>query len=291
MQEYPGIEMEERGGDLLLRGVRDLDLRQTLDGGQAFRFSEQPDGSFAGVARRRKLRVRLDGDVLTVFDAPLSDAAVWLDYFDLARDYGAIARALSAAHPSLAAACERARGVRVLRQDGWEALCTFILSQNNNIPRIKGLVARLCECFGGELAPDTYDFPSPQRLAACAQEDLAPVRAGFRAAYVLDAARRVASGEIDLDALRVMPYGDAAGTLRRIKGVGPKVADCALLYGFGRMEAFPRDVWINRAVATLFGEAGLPDCARESAGIAQQFLFAYARAEKIGVEARAKKDA
>lgn len=254
----------------------DFDPAQTFDCGQAFRFSPLPDGTWTGVAgsRRAVVERRADGIAVTCFCRDGDCTSAWADYFDCARDYGALRRRLSA-HPVLCRAAAYSPGLRLLRQDGWEALCTFILSQNNNIARIRGLVDRLCRLCGDPLGDDVFAFPSASALAPLTETDLAPVRMGFRAKYVLDAARRVASGDIDLEALRRLPLDEARAELRRIRGVGPKVADCALLYGFGRVECYPRDVWIKRA-DSLFPD-GFPSAFADVAGLAQQYLFHYCR--------------
>lgn len=213
------------------------------------------------------------------------DQQFWKDYFDLDRDYAAI-QALLSQDPVLAQACRNAPGIRILRQDGWEALCTFIISQNNNIQRIGGIVGRLCDAFG-DLIPGAggiRSFPRPERLAPLSREDLAPLRVGFRDRYILDAACRTslppvpsANGEpVSLRAVRQAPLAEAKAMLMSILGVGTKVADCALLFGFGRLECVPQDVWIKRVMARWYPH-GLPDYALPYAGIAQQYLFHYAR--------------
>ena len=147
----------------------------------------------------------------------------------------------------MAKACKFASGIRLLRQDSWEVLCSFIISQNNNIPRIKGIISRLCEHYQG--------FPTPQELANENIDSLSFLRAGFRAKYILDASRLVASGELDLDKVAIMPIDDARKALMTIKGVGPKVAECALLFGMYRTEAFPIDVWIKRVLEEYYLKA------------------------------------
>ncbi len=168
-------------------------------------------------------------------------------------------------------------GIRVLRQEPWETLCTFILSANNNIPRIKGIVERLCQGWG-ETIPKTAlrAFPTPERLAALSPGELAPIRAGWRSEYLLDAARRVAAGQLDLLALAQLPTEEALAGLLEVKGVGEKVARCVLLFGFGRVECIPMDVWMKRVMAELYPR-GLPRYLRPYGGIAQQTLFHYYR--------------
>ena len=166
-------------------------------------------------------------------------------------------------------------------QEPWETLCSFIISQNNNIPRIKGIIDRLCMNFG-ENQNGVYTFPSANIIAKLSLEDLSVLRSGFRAKYILDAAKKVSSGEIDLDTLKSMDIDSARQELMKIKGVGPKVADCTLLFALEHIEAFPKDVWIKRAMEKLFG-GQLPECAVPYAGIVQEYIFYYARTTKLDI--------
>lgn len=256
----------------------ELDLAQTLDCGQCFRFDERPDGSWHGVARHRPLTLRQTGEgVLLQSVSPAEFESFWRGYFDFGRDYAAIRESYRADRTLYTCACF-SPGMRVLRQDAWEALLSFIISQNNNVKRIKGIVRRLCLAFGEPIgnADGDYAFPSPAALADRREEELAPLRAGWRASYLLDAARRVAGGEIDLGAVAAMPLAEARKALQTIRGVGPKVAECVLLYGMGRLEAFPLDVWMKRAMTQLF-PGRTPESFGDCAGIAQQYIFHYCR--------------
>ncbi len=268
------------GNNLIL--ISDMDLAQTLDCGQAFRWSEE-NGVWSGVAFGKNLRLSQSGDRITLYNTTLVDFdAVWRDYFDLDRDYGAVKEAVSG-NEVIKTAVDFAGGIHILRQDPWETVCSFIISSNNNIPRIKGIITRLCETYGEPISGGGYAFPTPQALCSLTVEDLAPLRSGFRAKYILDAARKFASGEIDISALYTLPIDGARAELMKISGVGPKVADCALLFGWSRVECFPVDVWIRRAMEMLFGENGLPDEAKPYAGIVQQYIFHYARTTKLDI--------
>ena len=256
-------------------GVYDLDLAQTLDCGQSFRW-EQTDKGFRGIAFNREVTMRLDGETLFIDNSTEEDFEnIWKNYLDMGTDYGEIRRKIGLIHPVLSEAGAYAPGIRILRQEPWEALCTFIISQNNNIKRIKGIVARLCESFG-EQAGGGYAFPTAERLAGLERSDLAPLRAGFRDKYILDAARKVSDGEVELEICRELPYDEARAELMKIKGVGIKVADCTLLFGMHRVEAFPVDVWMKRALEILFPGMAASDFG-EYAGIAQQYIFHYSR--------------
>lgn len=266
----------ETENGILFKNVRDFDLAQTLDCGQSFRWEELENGDFKGVAFDREVTVHLDGGEFYIFGGKAEDGALWGDYFDLDFDYGIIKNELSALSPVLKSAAEYAPGIRILKQDSWEALCSFIISQNNNIPRIKGIIKRLCESFGDKTPDGGFTFPSAQRLSQLTVEDLAPLKSGFRAKYLIDAALKVSSGEINLNEVRIMPIDEARQSLMKIKGVGPKVAECALLYGMHRLECFPMDVWMKRAMAVLLPEFTIEDLG-QYAGIAQQYIFHYSR--------------
>lgn len=266
----------ETENGILYKSVSDFDLAQTLDCGQSFRWEEQENGDFKGVAFDREVVVRLDGGDFYIFGGKKEDSDLWSSYFDLDFDYGVIKDELSDLSPVLKSAAEYAPGIRILKQDSWEALCSFIISQNNNIPRIKGIIKRLCESFGDKTADGGYTFPGAQRLSQLTVEDLAPLRSGFRAKYLIDAAQKVAAGEVNLDDVKSMPINEARQSLMKIKGVGPKVAECALLYGMHRLECFPMDVWMKRAMAVLLPEFTIEDLG-QYAGIAQQYIFHYSR--------------
>ncbi len=272
--EYICIENEN---SVVAEGVKDLDLAQTLDCGQSFRWSEQEDGSFCGVAFGRSVSVKLDGDKLTIFNATKEDFInIWYDYFDLGLDYGEVRKTISKINPMLEQMAKYAPGIRILRQEPYEALCTFIISQNNNIKRIKGIVSRLCESFGKRLSDGTYAFPTPEKMASLSAEDLAPLRAGFRNRYLIDAAQKVCLGEVNLELCKTLDYEQARKELMKITGVGTKVADCTLLFGMHRIEAFPIDVWMKRAMEKLFPDMTADDFG-QYAGIAQQYIFHYSR--------------
>lgn len=249
--------------------INGFDLAETLECGQCFRWNRQEDGSYTGVASGRILNISRE-NLPRALEDPF-----WREYFDFGLDYEKIRSGLAASDPVLARAAEFAPGMRILNQEPWEALCSFIISQNNNIPRIKGIVARLCREFGRDIGGE-YAFPPAEVLASLEEKDLGEVRCGFRARYLIDAAKKTARGEIDFDELKRIPLGEARAKLMTIVGVGPKVADCALLYGLHRLEAFPMDVWMKRAMGTLF-PGREPESFGAYAGIAQQYIFHYSR--------------
>lgn len=268
----------QENNNIVLENVPCFDVGLCLDCGQAFRWSQNSENVWSGIAKGKYLEILQNGNRITLFNTSEEEFNnIWYTYFDLGRDYEKIIEGFDDA--DIARACATFPGIRILKQDEWEALCSFIISANNNIPRIKAIVTRLCENFGKKI-DGGYTFPEPEILAELSCEDLAPIRAGFRAKYIIDAAQKVASREVDIEKIKAMPFAEAKVQLLRIKGVGEKVAQCTLLYGFGRTEAFPRDVWVNRIVAELYPD-GLPKCISgetgEYAGIAQQYLFHWRR--------------
>lgn len=261
---------------IIFENIKDLDLNMTFNCGQCFRWKESDSKAFSGVVRGRAVTVHMNKTSLIINNACESDRGMWEDYFDLSLDYGEIIDRLSTLHPVMKDAAAFSRGIRILSQEPFEALITFIISQNNNIGRITGIVGRLCTHFGEEIGDSSFAFPTAKTLASLSEDDLIPIRAGFRHRYILDAARKIDNCEIDLEALRIMPYEDARKTLMTIKGVGVKVADCVLLYGLHRLDGFPMDVWMKRAMKELFDDMN-PDVFGEYAGIAQQMIFHYSR--------------
>lgn len=261
-----------RGCDIIV-SERDLDLDETLDCGQAFRWKKiasDHDCTYEGRFLNDYLMVSQEKSGQFIFHNTTEEDFLgkWVDYFDLSIDYSEIKRRLSE-DETLSKACGFAGGIRLLRQDKWECLISFIISQNNNIPRIKGIIDRLCERYDGH-------FPTAEELSRETADSLAYLRSGFRAKYIEDASKRTASGNTALDTIAKLPIEEARSALREIKGVGPKVAECVLLFGMHRTEAFPIDVWIKRVMAEYYPN-GFPAFAADIAGIAQQYLFHYIR--------------
>jgi len=246
---------------------KQLSLKDTLPSGQCFRFSEK-DGTWtvrAGVGKDvRTLTVRQD-DL-----SPITDDPFWARYFDLETDYEQMKRDFSQISPLMASACEYAPGIRILNQDPWEALCSFVVSQNNNIKRIMGIIARMSDFYGGG------GFPTVESLVDAREDDLRRIGLGFRAPYIVNTARAVADGSVDLNALKIMDIDEARKSLMKVKGIGPKVADCALLFGCHRLDCFPMDVWMKRVMATCFPGQD-KSIFGPYAGVAQQYLFHFAR--------------
>lgn len=268
------MDVKISGENIILENTDNLDVALSLDCGQAFRWREVECGCWKGVVKGKFLKLSQQGTTITLYDTSIDDFnELWKGYFDLDRNYEEIISSYT--DVSLKTACKTFPGIRILKQDEWEAICSFIISANNNIPRIKGIIERFCEIFG-EKAVEDYSFPSAEKIATLTVEDLAPIRAGFRAKYIVDAAQKISSGQVNIEKVKTLPFDEAKVELLKIKGVGEKVAQCALLYGFGRVEAFPVDVWVKRILAELYPN-GFPEEYKETQGIAQQYLFHWRR--------------
>ena len=270
------MKLIKNGSNLLIIPEDIFSLPQTLDCGQAFRWEQTEDNKWHGVVKGTPLTVyeTADGIVFENTDEEKLNT-IWKDYFDFDTDYEKIRESFSD-DLYLSRAMNFCGGIRLLKQEPWEALCSFIISQNNNIPRIKGIISRLCEAFGDNLGNGDFSFPGAERLAKMTPEELAPLRAGFRAKYIVDAARKVASGEVPLYELKKLPLEEGLNSLMKITGVGPKVASCALLYGCGKKDAFPIDVWVKKILQELYPD-GFPFEDSPYKGVAQQYLFHYRR--------------
>ncbi|MBR2613392.1 MAG: DNA-3-methyladenine glycosylase 2 family protein, partial [Clostridia bacterium] len=254
-------------------GVSELDIEKIFDCGQCFRFERVENSrhasEFSGVAYGRFVSFAQDGDTLYIYGSDLADfEAVWRGYLDLDRDYREVERDVLAhsQNSALIAAIEYGRGIRILSQEPFECVISFIISQNNNIPRIKKIIEALSERCGerielcdeakkhlsGERIP--YAFPSAEALCALGEAGLFEMKTGFRAKYIYDASSRVLSGELMLDTVRGEDTESAIEKLCEVKGIGRKVASCALLFGFGKYDAFPIDVWMKRVAEKYFGD-------------------------------------
>ncbi len=254
---------------------------RTLDCGQCFRWEPQSDGSWLGIVRGIPARV-VDTDGALFLHTLPGTHSLWSNYFDAELDYDLIGTSFSV-DPFTTAAAAFGRGIRILRQEPWEALCSFLISQCNNIPRIRSILTRLCTTLGDPISfsgHTLYSFPAPERLASFERADLEFLRAGYRSPYLISAARAVCDGSLDFAALSAMDTDRARREIMQLHGVGRKVADCFLLFGLHKLDAFPVDTWMKKAAAFYPG-----DLSRFSnspyAGVYQQYIFYYAREHKL----------
>lgn len=255
-------------------------VRKTFDCGQTFRFEAIDENTVTGIALNRRITFSQSGETLTIIGAtPDEYETIWKPYLTLDEDYAAANEAILTAMPNdgcrqtMQTAIEYGAGIRILRQDPFETLISFIVSQNNNIPRIRKIIAALCDTYGKNGA-----FPTPEALADASVDEIFALRTGFRAKYIRDAAVKVASGEVNLSEIAACDdYARCTEMLCRINGVGPKVSACVLLFGFHKTEAFPIDVWMKKSLARHFPGGFDPEPLGKYKGLCQQYLFYYER--------------
>lgn len=285
--------------DYKLKNVCDFDLAQTLECGQCFHFVKLDENDYVLTAKGRVLHVSQQADTVTFYDTEEDEYVnVWKNYFDMDRDYSAVKKKLLENDNKLKDAIESMWGVRILNQDFFETLISFIISQNKQIPHIKKIVADISAKFGTYKGTyggaDMYTFPTLEQLTNASEEDFKELKTGFRAPYIMDAIRRNMAGQFNEKELKNMDYDSCIKELMTIKGVGEKVANCVSLFGLGKKEAFPVDVWIKRIMETMYfdGEDTPKDkiaaFAKEQfgdlGGFAQQYLFYYGKTIKMGVK-------
>ncbi len=276
---------EKQGKPVEVKLEGAFSLEKTFDCGQCFRFDRVRDSEheceFRGVAYGRSVSLAKDRERLYIYGSDEEDYKnIWCHYLGLDIDYDAInADILSRSdNPALKRAVEFGRGIRILRQEPWEAVCSFIVSQNNNIPRIKKIIAAMSEKYGEHLGGNDYAFPTAEAINSAGERGMFELKTGFRAKYLADAAARICDGRLDLSAINALgTTEDCVKKLCEVKGIGPKVASCALLFGFGRYDAFPIDVWIRRVMEKYFEPDFEISRLGPYAGIAQQYLFYYER--------------
>jgi N-glycosylase/DNA lyase len=272
-----------------LESLKNLDPVKTFECGQCFRWNRGPDGSYTGVAFGKAARVWVEGGEVYISGCEEDYKNIWREYFDLSRDYAALLERLER-DGYAAEAARYGAGIRLLRQDGWEALCSFIISQCNNIPRIKGIIEKLCLMYGDEISFENkiyYSFPAADRLAGLEAGELAPLKCGYRAPIIIEAPRAVASGALALDRLAEAGYARALSELTALRGVGKKVADCAILYGLHMQDAFPVDVWVKRALDAHYPKGFDPAAFGKAAGLVQQYIYYFIRSadkNKVGFD-------
>ena len=277
------MKIQIHENEIEITDVSDFDLAKTFECGQCFRWNADENGEYTGIAFGRAARLRRCGNSVFISGSLEDFKTIWHGYFDLDRDYAKIRQQLCV-DDFMKRATEFGEGIRILQQDKWEALCSFIISQNNNIPRIKSIIDKLCNEFGESIEFDGtqyFTFPSAARLAALDAESLASLRCGYRAQYITESAKMVVNGVVHLDSLSQCTPEIARAALKKLHGVGDKVADCVMLFGLHMLDAFPVDVWMKRAVAGHYGADFDPGIFSPHAGIAQQYIFHYMRSGEV----------
>ncbi len=279
-----------------IENIDSFELKDIFDCGQCFRWNEEDDESYTGVFKGNVLNVKKEGNKVTFKGVCNGDIKeVVEDYFDLNRDYEKIKNTLSKIDDNMKKSIEYGKGIRILNQDLWETIISFIISANNNIPRIKGIIERLSKNYGKEIeynGKKYYTFPTAKELKDVSVERYRELGLGFRDIRLYETTKMILNGEVNLDELRNNPNTmEVRDKLLTLSGVGPKVADCILLFSdLKRFEVFPIDVWVRRVMNDLYiknedetkvNKKEIEKLAKEKfgslAGLAQQYLFYWRR--------------
>lgn len=264
----------------------DFDLDKIIESGQCFRPQKLSDGRYRFLSGSALLYLTPLGD--GQYDAAWygSDREYWADYFDLGRNYAALRCSLAGQSSYLDKSLDFGQGIRILHQDPWEMLITFLISQRKSIPAIRTAVEHLARCCGEPLSAEgdkVFLFPTPQQLCGLSEAQLMGCGLGYRTRYIQNAAAQASSGTLDLGALAALPDDALFSRLLELDGVGKKVANCVCLFGYGRTAMAPIDVWIQRLIDEEFdGRDPFPSYDQQ-AGIVQQYLFYYKRSTSRSV--------
>ena len=274
----------------------DFNLDRIADSGQCFRWRKDDSGAYRIIHKGHCLKIRPLGNAMFRLSCSEDEyREIWHDYFDFGENYRSVRERVSREEdPFLADACEYGKGIRILRQDPWEMLVSFIISQNKNIPAIKKSIELLCETAGKRCENTEQEreddgqlvFPSPEQILSLSDEALAACRLGYRCRYVKAAASDVAEGKLDLDSLRDAPEEETIKGLMSVCGVGVKVANCISLFGLHHIDAFPIDVWIRRILDNEYPSGYPKERYSPYNGIYQQYMFYYYRNLMTGISAR-----
>lgn len=281
--------------ELVIKKNNDFELKDILDCGQCFRWNKNEDNSYTGVIKYGVLNIKSTKDNI-FFKGILNEDInkIVNEYFDLNRDYSKIKQTLSKIDKYMETSIEYGKGIRILNQDLWETIISFIISANNNIPRIKGIIERLSQKYGTKINfenKDYYLFPTADQLKDVTVAEFRGIGLGFRDIRIYETTHMILDNEIDLDKLHDMDTMSAREELLKLSGVGPKVADCILLFStLKRFDIFPIDVWVRRVMNDLYiknpeenkvSKKLINEIAFEKfgdlAGIAQQYLFYWKR--------------
>lgn len=290
------MKVTQEGNTVILENIKHFNPTHIFECGQCFRWIKQPDTSYTGVAMGRVINIKKEGNKIYLANTTKEDFEnIWYDYFDLGRNYEEMVNTLKVMDQYLEKATEFGEGIRILKQDGWEMLISFIISANNRIPMIQRAINNLSRNFGtyiGEYkGQDYYAFPTPQQLNKATVKEIRVCSTGFRDKYIKSTAQIVSDENINILDYRNKSTEDCLKELRKFNGVGPKVADCIALFGMQKYDTFPVDVWVKRVMQEFYVDEDLSltkirkfgiDKFKDLSGFAQQYLFYYAREFGIG---------
>ena len=258
--------------------LSNFDLYQIANSGQCFRMNKSGDSSYTLIAQNRVLEIEKLGNSMFRFYCDEDDfSKIWYDYFDLGEDYSRFINSIDKNDSFLVKAADYGSGIRILKQDPWETLITFIISQRKNIPAIKKSVELLSKNYGTEIGDNLFSFPTPEKIASLNIDLLNKCSLGYRSPYVLKAAQTVSNGDVDLQALCSNDDEKLFEVLNSFYGVGKKVANCIMLFAYHRIAAFPIDVWISRILEKEYNNNFDTNKYDGFAGVIQQYMFYYAQ--------------
>ncbi|MGI6007050.1 MAG: DNA-3-methyladenine glycosylase family protein [Ruminococcus sp.] len=264
---------------MVVKRAEHLDLSQICDSGQCFRMKRRTDEKYQIIASDRYLEAEQRGQEI-LFDCKEEEYEnFWKNYFDLDRDYGVYIDKINPNDRYLREAARAGGGIRILRQDLWEMIVSFLISQQNNIPRIRRCIQNICERYGEEKenfeGKRYYAFPKAEDLSGLPEDELKDCNLGYRSKYVVRTAGSVARGEVNLDEIRKMSYKKARAELMKLFGVGGKVADCICLFALHHLQAFPKDTHILQVLEKHY-KRGFPNRRYQGfQGVLQQYIFYY----------------
>lgn len=264
---------------MVKRTIDYFNLAQICESGQCFRMNAENENVYSIISGDYYLKVEQDGNEITFHCEEREFEEIWKPYFDIEEDYAVYIGKINPRDCYLVNAADFGCGIRILRQDLWEMIVSFLISQQNNIQRIRRCIGNICEKYGtqkinadGEIY---YTFPAPEILAGLEEDDLKECNLGYRSKYVVRTAKTIVSGEVDLEQIRQLPYGQAKEELLKLYGVGEKVADCICLFALHHLQAFPVDTHMNQALQKHY-KRGFPKRRYKGfEGILQQYIFYY----------------
>lgn len=289
--------IKEENKKVIVKNIKDFNPVHVFECGQCFRWVTDNGRDYTGVVGNKVINVELEGDSLVINNSTVNEfVSLWYHYFDLGRDYSKIKEILAGKDQIMKEAIEFGYGIRLLQQDPWETLISFIISANNRIPMIKKTISSLSACFGKQILLEEksyHTFPQIDDLANTDIENIRMCGGGFRCKYIKKTSEMIKQNLVDLRNIYNLDTEGAREILQKLPGVGPKVADCILLYSGKKYDVFPTDVWVKRIMEELYFNRTvsfkeIQNFARDYfgylAGFAQQYLFYYARENKIGVK-------
>ncbi|MGL6105834.1 DNA-3-methyladenine glycosylase family protein [Romboutsia sp.] len=290
------MKIYEKDNSVILEGVADFEPKHIFECGQCFRWIKEENGSYTGVAKGKILNVYREDNKIYLNNTNLEEFnSIWYNYFDLGTNYTEIKNTLKNMDEYLDKACDFGWGIRILKQDGWEMLISFIISSNNRIPMIQKAIENLSREYGKYIGQyngkDYYAFPTPQELNKASQEEIRACQTGFRDKYIKSTAENIVTNNENISEYTNLNTDECIKQLLKFNGVGPKVGDCIALFGMQKYDTFPVDVWVKRVMQEFYvaEDMSLPkirtfaiDKFGELAGFAQQYLFYYARELGIG---------